>query len=219
MKRNIITINKKLCQGCGQCVNTCHQGALKLIDGKATLISESYCDGLGLCLPECPSGALKVMKQEVQESFKKESKCSSIKSQTLKSAETIKKIEEDEQRAKSQLSNWPVQIKLMPSKAPYFKNAKLLIAADCTAFASANIHKKYMKDKITIIGCPKLDNGDYIEKFTELLINNNIQSITILRMIVPCCGGLEYAIKQGLKKSEKTIPLQIIVLDPSGKEV
>jgi len=225
VKRNIITINEELCIGCGQCVNTCHQGALQLVDGKARLISESYCDGLGFCLPECPSGALKVMEKNVEEftkkdnQKKKESTCPSARAQNLINRNNVKEEEKKQERVDSQLAQWPVQIKLLPPKAPFLDGAKLLIAADCTAFANANIHTDYMKGKITMIGCPKLDQGDYADKFEEIFKHNEIKSVTVLRMSVPCCGGLEYAVKQGLVNSGKMIPWQVITLDPSGNEI
>lgn len=217
MKRNIISIDENKCVGCGLCTKACHQGALKIIDGKAKLISESYCDGLGMCLPNCPTGALKVIEKEVEE-FKEKPAfvCPSTKSKEIKrNIDNNAKNESVEMQ--SELGQWPCQIKLVPPNAPYFENAKLLIAADCTAFANANIHSKFMKDKITIIGCPKLDSVDYSEKLTEIIKNNNIQSLDVLRMSVPCCGGMENAVKQALTNSQKDIPLRVIVISTDGE--
>ncbi|MBN4069738.1 4Fe-4S binding protein [bacterium AH-315-G05] len=251
MKRNIITIDQDKCVGCSLCINACHQGALKLIDGKATLVSDSYCDGLGLCLPSCPTDALKVVEKDVSEfnsdrnennavqneahkskNERDEVKMSAKKNDTLgcgcpssnakelvrdkKMVKEIKHADYSEQPI-SELRQWPCQIKLVPTNAPYFDNAKLLIAADCTAFANANVHRDYMQNKITLIGCPKLDDGDYSEKLTEIIKNNNIKSVDVLRMSVPCCGGIENAVKQALINSGKMIPWSIITLAPNGE--
>lgn len=230
MKRNIISINKDKCVGCGMCVNACHQGALQLIDGKATLISESYCDGLGKCLPNCPVGALKVIEKEVEDfsNNKKEEKtilekkpllacgCPSTHAKELKRD----RVEENHKQGsdiQSQLRQWPCQIKLVPVNAPYFKDAKLLVAADCTAFANANVHSKFMKNRITLIGCPKLDEVDYSEKLTEIIKNNDIKSVDVLRMSVPCCGGMENAVKKALINSGKMIPWRVIVISTDGE--
>jgi NAD-dependent dihydropyrimidine dehydrogenase PreA subunit len=217
MKRNVISINQEKCVGCGLCINACHQGALQLIDGKSTLVSESYCDGLGMCLPNCPTGALKVIEKDVEE-FKialAPSGCPSTHSKELK-RNNVDKENKESYEVQSQLRQWPCQIKLVPVNAPYFNGARLLVAADCTAFANANIHSKFMKDKITLIGCPKLDSGDYSEKLTEIIKNNDIKSVDVLRMSVPCCGGMENAVKQALINSEKDIPLKVNVISTNG---
>ncbi len=229
MKRNVISINEEKCVGCGLCVNACHQGALELIDGKAKLISDSYCDGLGKCLPKCPTGALKVIEKEVEEFKGKEKKgdlnmenklkcgCPSTNAKEIKRDETISQnVQTVSIGIKSNLRQWPCQIKLVPPNAPYFDGAKLLIAADCTAYANANVHSKFMKDKITLIGCPKLDEVDYSKKLTEIITNNDIKSVDILRMSVPCCSGLENAVKQALINSKKMIPWRIIIITPDG---
>ncbi|SKC36069.1 ATP-binding protein [Maledivibacter halophilus] len=229
MKRNIISINEEKCVGCGLCVNACHQGALKLIDGKAKLISESYCDGLGMCLPKCPTGALRVIEKDVEEfdnsKRNEESKikgkdrlacgCPSTHSKELK-RNTTETDNKQSLEIQSELRQWPCQIKLVPTNAPYFKGARLLIAADCTAFANANIHSKFMKNRITLIGCPKLDSVDYSEKLTEIIKNNDIKSVDVLRMSVPCCGGIENAVKQALINSGKMIPWRVIVVSTNG---
>ena len=230
MKRNIISIDEDKCVGCGLCVNACHQGALKLIDGKAKLVSETYCDGLGMCLPKCPTKALQIIEKNV-ESFDKNRKgekmnnekkntlpcgCPSTYAKELKTNTVVEKNNQD-QEVQSQLKQWPCQIKLVPVNAPYFNGAKLLIAADCTAFANANVHSKFMKNKITLIGCPKLDNEDYSIKLTEIIKNNDIKSVDVLRMSVPCCGGIENSVKEALINSGKMIPWRVIVISPNGE--
>lgn len=241
MIRNIIKIDEEKCNGCGLCVDACHEGALQLIDGKAKLVSESYCDGLGDCLPECPTGAISIEKREanafdkeaVENNIKKmkENKedtlpcgCPSTNSQFLDRGCPSQKTRlvneqdtnEEIRNPKSNLMQWPIQIKLIPANAPYLNNTNLLIAADCAAFAYPNI-QGLMKNKITLIGCPKLDSVDYSEKLTEILENNNIKSITILRMEVPCCGGLTNAVKNALIKSGKMIPWSIKTISIDGK--
>ncbi len=230
MKRNIISIDEEKCVGCGLCVNACHQEALQLVDGKAKLLSESYCDGLGICLPNCPTGALKIIEKDVKEfdnkkgseemtTAKKETLACGCPSTHAKELKRNNIVEEKQQvtEVQSELRQWPCQIKLVPVNAPYFDGAKLLVAADCTAFANANVHSKFMKNKITLIGCPKLDSVDYSEKLTEILKNNDIKSIDVLRMSVPCCGGMENAVKQALINSGKMIPWSVNVISPSGE--
>jgi ferredoxin len=241
MKRNIITIDEEKCNGCGLCASACHEGALKIINGKAKLISESYCDGLGNCLPECPTGAITIEEREaaafdeeaVKRNLPAEEKADDVrgnggpggtlacgcpsaharvfdrKRQDVKAAEQTDNV--------SELRQWPCQIKLVPVKAPYFNGAKLLIAADCTAYANANVHGKYMKGRITLIGCPKLDMVDYAEKLTEIIKNNDIKSVEVLRMSVPCCGGIENAVKQALIDSRKMIPWSVTVISTDGE--
>lgn len=232
MKRDIITIDEDKCNGCGLCVDACHEGALQMIDGKAKLVSESYCDGLGACLPECPTGAIKIEKREADE-FDKQAVEKRMAEQKAEKAEplacgcpgTLAKTFDrkpavpaaEQTESISELSQWPCQIKLVPVNAPYFNGAKLLIAADCTAFANANVHSRFMKNKITLIGCPKLDSGDYTEKLTEILKNNDIKSVDVLRMSVPCCGGIENAVKQALVGSGKMIPWGVTVIDTNGQ--
>lgn len=193
MVRQIIHIDEEKCNGCGICANACHEGAIDIVDGKAKLVRENFCDGFGDCLPGCPTGAI--------------------------SFETREAPEYDEaavKQAQEATKNWPVQIKLAPVQAPYFDKAKLLIAADCTAYAYAAFHQDFIRGKVTLIGCPKLDNIDYSEKLTQIIANNDIQSVTIVRMEVPCCGGLERAAKNALQGSGKFIPWQIVTVGIDG---
>ena len=197
MIRRIIEIDEDKCNGCGACAAACHEGAIGMVDGKAKLLRDDYCDGLGDCLPTCPTGAIRFVEREA-------------------AAYDEQAVLENQKKAApagiqpSQLAQWPCQIKLVPVNAPYFQGAKLLIAADCTAYAYANVHQEFMRGKVTIIGCPKLDDVDYSEKLTQILENNDIKSVTILRMEVPCCGGLEMAAKKALKESGKFIPWQVV---------
>lgn len=235
MKRDVIQIDREKCIGCAQCVNTCHQGALALVDGKAMLVSEDYCDGLGLCLPECPSGALSIVQKEIQpedmkktignpeappvtpptggcpgamaRSFVREPKEENFPQQSTAPVE----------RNQSQLTNWPVQLGLVPVRAPYLDGADLLIAADCTAFTYANFHEEFLKGKVCLIGCPKLDRENYSEKLTAMLQENDIQSITILRMEVPCCSGLVAQVKTALANSGKVIPWGYRIVSLEGE--
>lgn len=234
MLRKIIKIDEDKCNGCGLCIDACHEGALELVDGKAKLISESYCDGLGDCLPTCPTGAIKIEERKA-EAFDEEAVkeriaakknaipknlacgCPGSQIKTIKKqAQKLSSHECCQEPSESQLRQWPVQIKLVPTNAPYFNNSHLLVAADCTAFAYANIHNDFIKNKITLIGCPKLDGVNYTEKLTEILKNNEIKSVTVLRMEVPCCGGLSNTVKEALMKSGKMIPWRIIVIGTDG---
>ncbi len=227
MIRKIIKIEKDLCNGCGLCVTACHEGAIKLIDGKATLTRDDYCDGLGDCLPVCPTNAISFEEREAlayDEKAVLENKgnrplacgCPGTHSHSIE-----RKLERNFTNKivnnTSCLNQWPVQIQLVPVNAPYFNNANLLIAADCTAYAYANIHNDFMKNRITLIGCPKLDNEDYSVKLTNILSNNNIKSITVLKMDVPCCGGLENAVIRALKICNKMIPWQVHTITVNGK--
>lgn len=219
MPSKVMRIDEEKCIGCGLCANVCEQSAIEIIDGKARLISDSLCDGLGNCLPECPTGAITLVDREDQEPMVKNLACgcpganvTTIKRKTNKSNNTT----EYQTPLESHLNQWPCQIQLVPVNAPYFDNAKLLVAADCTAFAYANIHRDYMKDKITIIGCPKLDNVDYAAKLTQIIKANNIKSVTVLRMSVPCCGGLVYAVQKALMDSNKMIPWQVVTIGTDG---
>lgn len=204
MIRRIIEIDEDKCNGCGACAAACHEGAIGMVDGKAKLLRDDYCDGLGDCLPTCPTGAIRFVEREA-------------------AAYDEQAVLENQKKAApaviqpSQLAQWPCQIKLVPVNAPYFQGAKLLIAADCTAYAYANVHQEFMRGKVTIIGCPKLDDVDYSEKLTQILENNDIKSVTILRMEVPCCGGLEMAAKKALKESGKIIPWQVVTISIDGK--
>ena len=215
MIRRIINIDDEKCNGCGACARACHEGAIDIIDGKARLTRENYCDGLGDCLPECPMGAITFEEREAPAYDEaavlaaKQSKQSSVYRETgTKQTESNIFI--------SQLVQWPCQIKLVPISAPYFQGADLLIAADCTAYAYGNFHNDFMKGRITLIGCPKLDAVDYSAKLTEILKFNDIKSVTLVRMEVPCCGGLEAAINKALQDSGKGISLEVIILSING---
>lgn len=206
LKRKIVQINEEKCNGCGACAAACHEGAIEMQNGKARLIRDDYCDGLGDCLPTCPTGAISIIEREA-EAFDKEAVQARMKSMegTGHSCEMP-----------SRLSQWPVQIKLAPVNAPYFSGAKLLIAADCTAYAYASFHEDFIKEHITLIGCPKLDQVDYSEKLTEIFRCNDIKAITVVRMEVPCCGGLEYAVQKALQNSGKNIPCQVVTISTEG---
>lgn len=205
MVRRIIHINQEKCNGCGLCAEACHEGAIGMVDGKATLLRDDYCDGLGDCLPTCPTGAITFVEREAAAYDE-----AAVKENQRKKA--IAPVQ-----AASQLSQWPVQIKLAPLNAPYFENAHLLIAADCTAYAYGNFHQDFIRNKITLIGCPKLDEGDYSEKLTEIIRQNNIQSVTIVRMEVPCCGGIEAAAKTAIQNSGKFIPWSVVTISTDGQ--
>ena len=228
MLRKIIKIDEEKCNGCGICVNACHEGAIELINGKAKLTREDYCDGLGDCLPACPVDAISFEEREApayDEKAVKKSKeqkvsaplpcgCPGTQSKTIRrenrdfTASTSPNV--------SMLSQWPVQIKLVPINAPYFDGANLLIAADCTAYAYGNFHNEFIRNHITLIGCPKLDDGNYAEKLTEIIKNNDIKSVTIVRMEVPCCGGIENAVKSALQASGKFIPWRVVTISTDG---
>ena len=201
MIRKIIHIDEKKCNGCGLCATACHEGAIEMINGKAKLVRENFCDGLGDCLPNCPTGAISFEEREAPAYDEMAVKMAKAKKVT------------------SQLSQWPCQIKLIPTQAPYFDKAKLLIAADCTAYAYANIHDDFMKDRITLIGCPKLDAIDYSEKLTEVLKSNDISDVLMLRMQVPCCGGLQRAVENAINNSGKSIPYKVVTISREGNIV
>ena len=228
MIRKIIQIDEEKCNGCGACARACHEGAIGMVDGKAKLLRDDYCDGLGDCLPACPTGAITFVEREaaaydqkaVEERQRQLGKapsggCPGQRAMRL-NRETVESAPADGPSV-SQLGQWPCQIKLAPINAPYFNGAKLLIAADCTAYAYARFHQDFMRGKITLIGCPKLDSVDYSEKLTEILRQNDIQSVTILRMEVPCCGGLELAAKKALQASGKFLPWQVVTISVDGR--
>lgn len=231
MKRRIINIDEEKCNGCGACAQACHEGAIGMVNGKAKLLRDDYCDGLGDCLPTCPTGAITFVEREAAEYDEKavlENKrkklaaamphgCPGHQLRRFERAEEANDEANTEHRSVSRLGQWPCQIKLVPVNAPYFNGAKLLIAADCTAYAYANMHEDFMKGKITLIGCPKLDDTDYSEKLTEIIATNDIKSVTVVRMEVPCCGGLEAAAKKALQASGKFIPWQVVTLSLDGK--
>lgn len=237
MIRQIIHIDEEKCNGCGLCAEACHESAIAIIDGKAKLIRDDYCDGMGDCLPNCPTGAISFETREaaaydeaaVEENKKRkqaimqESKVqlpNSCPGSTMRQMNRQSAHNASENTAAcesvSMLTNWPVQIKLAPIQAPYFNGAKLLIAADCTAYSYAAFHKDFIKGKTTLIGCPKLDDIDYSEKLTEIIRNNDISSVTIVRMEVPCCGGLEIAAKKAIQASGKFLPWQVVTISIDG---
>lgn len=224
MTRKIIQINEDKCVGCGLCSKACQQGAIGMVDGKAKVLRDDYCDGIGNCLPVCPVSAITFSDEDVKNvKVKTENAtpknlpcgCPGTHSKTIvrQGASPAAEIE----NSVSELNQWPVQIKLVPSQAPYFKNANLLVAADCTAFAYGNFHGRFMRNKITLIGCPKLDEGDYTPKLTEIISNNDLKSVTVIRMEVPCCGGIENAVKGALIASKKMIPWQVITISTDGR--
>lgn len=254
MRRKIVRIDPEKCNGCGLCVNACHEGALQLVDGKAKLVSESYCDGLGDCLPECPTGAITIEEREaapydeaaVQENMKRgdqaeqsadaASSCTGLKldcgcpGTAAREIRPVAQLNEEGSSprrnassfgstAVSQLRQWPCQLKLVSVNAPYLDRAHLLIAADCTAYAYASLHEDFMRGKITLIGCPKLDQCDYSEKLAEILELHEIKSITVLRMEVPCCGGLVQMVKSALRSSGQMIPWHVVTISTDGSIV
>lgn len=220
MSRKIIQIDEQKCVGCGLCANACKQSAIEMVDGKAKVVRDDYCDGIGNCLPVCPVGAISFSDRDIKNKGTEQEKlpcgCPGTHSKTIQHKEEVVSTKEPS-FSSSQLNQWPVQIKLVPVNAPYFENANLLVAADCTAFAYGNFHSEFMKNKITIIGCPKLDEGDYADKLTQILMANNIKSVTVIRMEVPCCGGIENAVKTALINSKKMIPWQVVTISVDGK--
>lgn len=234
MIRKIIKIDAEKCNGCGLCAAACHEGAIGMIDGKAALLRDDYCDGLGDCLPVCPTGAISFVMREALEYNEAEVKrnmeqrkpdtlacgCPGTNAKTIgRQAAQAPETGCASPEMSTQLCQWPVQIKLMPVNSPYFEGASLLISADCAAYAYGNFHQKFMKNRITIIGCPKLDEGDYSEKLTAILKKNNIKSVTVVRMEVPCCGGIENAVKSALRNCEKMIPWQVVAISTDGNLV
>lgn len=231
MLRKIIHIDESKCNGCGACANACHEGAIEMVNGVAKLTREDYCDGLGDCLPACPTGAISFEEREAPaydeaavkaaQAAKRQNgqpvfSCPGQKVQQIQRNETPNRYDELTP-VPSQLHQWPVQIKLVPIQAPYFQGARLLVAADCTAFAYGNFHARFMQNHVTLVGCPKLDAVDYSEKLTEILKQNEIKSVTVVRMEVPCCGGIEHAVKQAMQKSGKWIPWQVVTISVDGR--
>lgn len=229
MLRKIIKIDEEKCNGCGACAAACHEGAIEMVGGKAKLTREDYCDGLGDCLPACPTNAITFEEREApaydkaavrQAKMKKhgvKQPCGCPGSQAKALRREAPAVTTSAAPVVSQLMQWPCQIKLVPVNAPYFENANLLIAADCTAYAYASFHNDFIRNHITLIGCPKLDEGDYTEKLTQIIANNNIKSVKIVRMSVPCCGGLENAAKRALQASGKFIPWQVVTISTDGQ--
>lgn len=238
MIRRVIQIDREKCNGCGACAEACHEGAIGMVDGKAELLRDDYCDGLGDCLPACPTGAITFTEREAaaydekavlahkQEKMKKKKQaggghaahaggCPGHQLRQFHREETA--APEAQANQPSQLAQWPCQIRLIPVDAQCFAGAKLLIAADCTAYAYANMHRDFMRGKVTLVGCPKLDDVDYSEKLTAILQNNDVRSVTVVRMEVPCCGGLEAAAKKALQQSGKFIPWQVVTISVDGR--
>lgn len=223
MLRKIITIDEKKCNGCGACANACHEGAIGMVNGKAHLLRDDYCDGLGDCLPACPTGAITFEEREaapydheaVQAHMAARKQMETVPGPTLDVQMTEQPF--NPAPVSSQLRQWPVQIKLAPVRAPYFDGARLLIAADCTAYAYGNFHQDFISGRITLVGCPKLDSVDYSEKLAEILRQNDIQSISVVRMEVPCCRGMELVVKKALEASGKMIPWQVTVITTDGQ--
>jgi len=230
MLRQIIKIDKDKCDGCGLCVSACHEGAIGLVDGKAELLRDDYCDGLGNCLPVCPTGAISFEERDaaaydeaaVQKNMEEKAVeplacgCPGTHAKAIVRGGEAQ-IQDVPQSLSSMLAQWPVQIKLVPVNAPYFQGANLLVAADCAAYAYGSFHSDFMKKRVTLIGCPKLDDCDYSEKLTAILETNDIKSVTVVRMEVPCCGGIEMAVKEALKNSGKMVPWQIVTISTDGK--
>ena len=229
MKRRIIHIDEEKCNGCGACAAACHEGAIAMVNGKAKLMRDDYCDGLGDCLPACPTGAITFVEREaaaynaeaVKENMMKKrggghhGGCPGSRLMTMNREENAPSAQPAEMQ--SRLRQWPVQIKLVPVNAPYFDGAKLLIAADCTAYACGSFHNRFMRDRVTLIGCPKLDPVDYAEKLAQIFAFNDIASVTVTRMEVPCCGGLTQAVQSALAACGKPIPLQVTVITTDGR--
>ncbi len=235
MLRKIVKINEEKCDGCGLCIGACHEAALQLVDGKAKLLSDNLCDGLGACLPDCPRGAISIIEREaavfdevaVQQHIASSNPQAStpqipcgcpgsMAKQIKKKAETSHTNPSKVEAPASELQQWPCQLQLVPASAPYFDNAHLLVAADCAAYAYANLHAEFMRNRITVIGCPKLDHANYAAKLTEILQLHEIKSLTVVRMEVPCCGGLVNAVKEALVASGKMIPWRVVIIGTDG---
>lgn len=227
MIRKIIHIDEELCSGCGACAAACHEGAIEMVNGKARLAREDYCDGLGDCLPACPTGAITFEEREApayneaavlaakQEKAPLPCGCPGTQAKAIH-RETCT-VPAAQTATASQLSQWPVQIKLVPVNAPYLNGTKLLVAADCTAYAYGNFHNEFIRGHVTLIGCPKLEEGDYAEKLAQIIAGNDIKSVTVVRMEVPCCGGIENAVKRALQESGKSIPWNVVTISTDGR--
>lgn len=230
MIRKIIQIEEEKCNGCGACAAACHEGAIAMVDGKARLMRDDYCDGLGDCLPSCPTGAITFVEREAAAYDESAVQAAKARKQTAlpcgcpgTAAKSIERKKTPQngaplpQPAGSQLQQWPVQIKLVPENAPWFDGARLLVAADCTAYAYANFHQEFISGHITLVGCPKLDGVDYAGKLTRILRTHDIRSVMVVRMEVPCCGGIEQAVKKALQESGKLLPWQVVTLSTDGR--
>lgn len=229
IKRNVIEIDQDRCIGCGLCTKACHQGAIQLIDGKAQLITDSYCDGLGMCLPNCPVDAIQLVEKETAAfdesrkdfALKGAGSCAGSQAKSFVPLNSLaKKSETTNASSASQLGQWPVQLHLMNANAPYLQGANLLIAADCTAYAYADFHQTFLKGRVALIGCPKLDDtGAYLQKLTDIFKQNDISSVTVVRMSVPCCGGLPRTVKQAIEQSGAIIPYAEVTITPEGERL
>ena len=234
MIRRIIQIDEEKCNGCGACADACHEGAIAMVEGKAKLMRDDYCDGLGDCLPACPTGAITFVEREAaaydeaavlankREKLHQQGQplpcgCPGSQSRQIHRAAQATQEPRDAGAGVSRLSQWPVQIKLAPVNAPYFQGAKLLIAADCSAYAYGDFHERFIKGRVTLVGCPKLDGVDYAEKLTAIIRDNDIRDVTIVRMEVPCCGGLEQAAKRAIQNSGKFLPWQVVTISTDGR--
>ena len=230
MIRRIVQIEEEKCNGCGACAAACHEGAIAMVDGKARLMRDDYCDGLGDCLPSCPTGAITFVEREAAAYDESAVLAAKARKQTAlpcgcpgTAAKSIERKKTPQngaplpQPAGSQLQQWPVQIKLVPENAPWFDGARLLVAADCTAYAYANFHQEFISGHITLVGCPKLDGVDYAGKLTRILRTHDIRSVMVVRMEVPCCGGIEQAVKKALQESGKFLPWQVVTLSTDGR--
>lgn len=229
MKRRIIQIDESKCNGCGACAAACHEGAICMVDGKARLLRDDYCDGLGDCLPACPTDAISFVEREAAQydaqavqanklarAASQPQGCPGMRAHAL-ARDAAPEAPRGAARPVNRLAQWPVQIKLAPTRAPYFDGARLLIAADCTAYAYAAFHEDFMRGHVTLVGCPKLDGVNYAEKLTRIISDNDIKSVRVVRMEVPCCGGLEQAVKAALRDSGKFIPWQVVTLSTDGR--
>ncbi len=235
MVRKIVNIDEEKCSGCGLCANACHENAIIMVDGKAKLVKDDFCDGFGDCLPACPSGAITITEREAapydekavekrkqilgMHSHEGEGECPGSRLRMMNQNNSLSEDKEHSEicSSKSQLTTWPVQIKLLPVSAPFYEGANLLIAADCTAYAYANLHQDFLRGKVCLVGCPKLDQIDYTEKLTQIITNNNIKSVTLIRMEVPCCGGLQYAAEEAIKASGKFLQWRVVTISIDGK--
>ena len=223
MIRRIIEIDQKKCNGCGLCVTACHEGAIALIGGKAYLAREHYCDGLGDCLPGCPTGAISFVEREApayDEAAVLKAKAEKAAAHQGCPGSRLKNLEPEspmEGHCPSQLRQWPVQIKLAPVQAPWFQDADVLIAADCTAYAYGDFHRDFLRGKILLVGCPKLDAVDYSQKLAAIFAANALRSVQVLRMEVPCCGGLERAVRAAIAESGRDIPCRVTTITTDGK--